>query len=322
MSTSGLDSRRYSKSNQPNISDGATARLAATQWGVVARRQLLALGLSASAIDRRVWSGRLHVIHRGVYAVGHPVLPQEGRWIAAVLAAGRGAVLSHHAAAALWELRATERLKVDVTTAARGRSGAAGINLHRVRRLDREDIAVRRGIPTTTVARTLVDLAGALTPRQVERTLDEAAVRRLDTGAVHGAVGRAPTRRGVGKLETLIAAGRAGATFTGSELEERFIELCRRAGVPEPLVNHRLTPGGRRIEVDFYWPAAALVVEVDGLAAHGTTRAFERDRARDADLVACGLRVVRFTWARVTRDGPAVTATLWTLLRGSAGAGG
>jgi predicted transcriptional regulator of viral defense system len=152
----------------------AIADLAAQQHGVVSRRQLLALGFGRRAIDRRIGSGRLHPVHRGVYAAGHPGLSAHGRWLAAVLAFGPGATLSHRSAAALWGFLRVAAAPVDVTIAeARGR-GRPGIRLHRVRELHADDRTCHDSIPVTAVARTLLDLAEELHPRRLERAFEEA----------------------------------------------------------------------------------------------------------------------------------------------------
>jgi predicted transcriptional regulator of viral defense system len=158
--------------------DLGVAELAGRQWGVVASRQLVAAGLSRAGIVRRVRAGRLHPIYRGVYAVGHEVLSREGRWMAAVLACGEGAVLSHVSAAAHWELLSTAAARIDVT-AAPSRHGAPGIRLHRSRSLDARDTTTHRGIPVTTRARTLLDLAATVAPQRLERAIAQAERLRL-----------------------------------------------------------------------------------------------------------------------------------------------
>ena len=272
--------------------------MAARQWGVVTARQLAVCGLRPGAIEYRVAAGRLQRLWRGVYAFGHRELRPEGRLIAAVLACGPGAVLSHRSAADLWGLLPTSRARIEVTAVARGgRARRPGIELHCVRRLDRRDMTAMRGIPVTTVARTLVDLAAGAQPRQLERALEQAYVLRLlRVGALDDALSRANGRRTVA-LRRLLAAERR-PTLTRSELEERFLDLVRRGGLPDPELNVHL----HGYEVDFLWRSQRRVVEVDGHAYHSSRRALARDRRKDDDLEAAGYRVTRFTADQVLRD--------------------
>jgi very-short-patch-repair endonuclease len=255
----------------------------------------------------------LVVLHRGVYAVGHGVLRPEGRWLAAVLACGPGAVLSHRSAAALWDLRPATRPTIDVT-APRTRVGRPGIDLHLSRCLDPHHRTEHKRIPTTTVARTLVDLAGVLETTGIERTWHRAEMLDLiDVQAVQDAMSHRRGRCGVGALRSLLAEQTSGH-ITRSELEERFLALCRDASLPRPEVNARVDANGAVYEVDFLWRAQQLVAETDGWGPHHTRAAFESDRRRDADLLVAGLRVVRFTWRQITREPAAVAATLRALL--------
>jgi very-short-patch-repair endonuclease len=285
--------------------DARIGRLAAAQHGVVARRQLVALGLSRHAIDGRVRRGRLYPAGRGVYAVGRPGLTRNGAFLAAVLACGAGAVLSHESAAALWGLPARDGPPhVTVPTAA-GRRPRAGLVLHRSP-LSPHEIRSRAGIPLTSPARTLVDLADVAPRRVLERALDEAEYLRLDC------TGLAPRRGrpGAGLLSRVLAEHRLGSTRTRSELEERLLRAAAEEGLPAP--EARVHVLGH--EVDFIWRAAGLIVEMDGRAAHTTRRAFERDRARDAELAEAGHRVIRVTHARMERDAAAVAAQIGRLL--------
>jgi Protein of unknown function (DUF559)/Transcriptional regulator, AbiEi antitoxin len=245
--------------------DQTLAALAARQHGVVAARQL---GMSKDAIARRVASGRLHRIHWGVYAVGHPLLSRHGAWLAAVLAAGPQAVLSHATAAALWGIRATNAAKVDVTVSrTSGVRSTKRIRVHRPRRPPQRTI--HEGIPTTTPMQTLSDLATILTRPALERAAEAAEGLRLVDGPLDLELGN-PTR---------------------SPLEARFLELSHDLGIPRPLVNSMV----EGFEVDLCWPEHRLIVEADSLRHHGTRAAFERDRLRDAHLTAAGWRVLRAT---------------------------
>lgn len=278
--------------------DSEIATLAGAQHGVVARWQLLTLGLSGQAVDRRVSGGRLHLLHRGVYAVGHRVLTVEGRWMAAVLAAGDRAVLSHDSAAAAWELRPPGGGAIHVTVPGDpGRARRTGLRIHRSTTLSPNDTAVHRGIPITTPIRTLIDLATTLKGRPLEHALDLAEQRGfVDFAELHTAIEAHPTRPGSPSLQAQLSRYTAGSTVTRSELEERFLALCDRHGLPRPTVSTRI----EGVEVDFVWRDALLIAEVDGYRYHRSPGAFEDDRERDVVLTVAGWTVLRFTWAQVT----------------------
>ena len=279
------------------MGDRELAALAGAQHGVVSLAQLRALGLSGSAVRSRVAAGRLHRVHRTVYAVGHRVLTARGRWIAAVLACGADAVLSHRAAAALHDLRRSDRRTVDVT-APRGRR-RDGIDVHR-NALAEEDRTEREGIPCTAVARTLLDLAEVLDRAGLERAFDRAEqLRVLDAGALEALLARSPGRHGVRHLRAVLDGFDAERARTRSELERRFLRLCDRAAVPRPRVNHVVVLGAETVEVDFAWPDRRLAVETDGHATHGTRQAFEADRRRDQRLKLAGWETLRFTWRQI-----------------------
>jgi hypothetical protein len=296
------------------------AQLAGCQHGVVARRQLLALGLSPRAVDHRVERERLHVIHLGVYAVGHTVLTPEARWMAAVLAAGPDAVLSHRSAAALWGLRPTERQRIEVTTP-RGLRSRPGIEVHRAQLAPDEQTTVQ-GIPVTTVPRTLLDLASLIDAVRLERALDRAeALRQTDSTTLADLVARHPQRKGTRAIRKLLAEERIGGTITRSELEDRFLAFLDEAVLPRPQINVPIRTANGWIEADCVWPAHRLIVELDGHATHATRTAFERDRSRDRALQAAGWRVVRITWRQLHHDPAAVAADLRNLLGIKAPAG-
>ena len=302
------------ESTQPP-GDRALAALAARQHAVVTLAQLTELGLTPSGVRKRVRRGRLHRVHRGVFAVGHPLVSVEGRWLAAVLACGPGAVLSHRAAAALHGLRKSSRTAIDVTAPRRTGRARTGIDVHRGDSLRATDRTIVRGIPCTSVARTLLDLAEVTNRRGVERACDQAEVLRiLDVRAVEDALHRAPGRRGAPALAAVMAVHRIGEALTRSELEERFLSLCNANALPRPEVNAMLATADGYPEVDFFWRGRCLVAEADGYGSHGTRRAFERDRARDRALLVAGFRVVRFTWRQVTEAPTEVAATLRALL--------
>lgn len=287
--------------------DREMAELARSQHGVVARHQLLALGLGPDAIDRRNAAGRLHALHRGVYAVGHSRVDTGGRWIAAVLACGSGALLSHRSAAALWDLAPLPAGDIDVT--ARRRRARPGIAMHGAR-VDPRDRTELDGIPVTAVARTLVDLAQVIDSRRLRRAFEQAErLQLLDLEAVSRLRERSRNRRGAKAVGRLLDE-RFDVPETRSELERRFLDLCRGANIPPPAVNVQI----EGLEVDMVWPQQQLVVELDGFAFHHTRAAFERDRARDAILQLAGYRVLRLTSRQLQTDPAAVAETVRALL--------
>jgi very-short-patch-repair endonuclease len=286
--------------------DHRIAAFADGRHGVITSAQLGSLGLSRDAIDSRIRSGYLHRQYRGVYAVGRPGLTTEGRFPAVVVACGDRAVLSHTSAAILWGLLPERGPRIDVTVpSVGGRKRRRAVIVHRSP-LPADDVTVKEAIPVTTPVRTLIDLADVLPRRALERALDEAAYLRLDLTGLRPV----PGRRGAGLLASVLAVHDAGSTRTRSELEERMLALCRRAALPTPDLNEDV----EGYETDFSWPDARLVVETDGWAAHGTRRAFEDDRLRDAELMAAGWRVLRVTRSRLKRDPAAVAAQLEKLL--------
>lgn len=302
----GLDSRARER---------ALARLLDRQHGVAARRQLFALGYGRGAIAHRVDCSRLQVVHRGVYSLGSPArLGPRGRWLAATLACGDGAVLSHRSAAALWGLLPAG-LPIHVTVPGRRGSGASGIALHRPRELAFADCAERGGIPVTTLPRTLVDLAAVADQGTIARAVEEAdRLQLLEIGALVAVRRRLAGRRGVRRLDRVLIQLHPSEP-TRSELERRFASLCRRERLPAPSVN--ALAGG--FEVDFLWPRQQLVVELDGYAFHRSRGAFERDRVRDAVLAVAGYRILRITAARLDREPDAVAAAIRALLSGRPG---
>lgn len=291
--------------------DVAVAAIATRQHGVVSWQQLVAAGLGRGAIAHRVRAGLLHRLHRGVFAVGHVALTRESRWMAAVLAYGSRAALSHASALAHWDLRASSAAIIDI--AVRSRNGLArrqGIRLHRLGALTATEVATHRGIPTTSVARTLLDAASRLQRPGLARAVERAEVLRLfDLGAVLGTLSAHPTHPGARRLRNALAVYRDDE-LTRSELEARFLTLCADHHIPRPLVN-RVVDGE---EVDFYWPEQRLIVETDGRRTHLTPAAFERDRASDARRALAGDRVVRFTHRQVCDEAARVAGTLLGLL--------
>jgi hypothetical protein len=305
----GSASTAYEHQNYPHP-ERRLARLAGRQHGVVTHRQLAVIGIRGSALTRRVATGRLLRLHRGVYAVGHVQHTREARWIAAVMAAGPGAALSHLDAAALWGIYDARAATIHVTTTTRSARRLPGIRVHRARRLDAADRTVEDRIPVTTVARTLVDLTDLLGHDRLLRAIREAEfLGLLDLDAVDAAIRRAHGRRRLSVLTGAIARHRPGQ-IVRDELEHRFLELVHAAGMPEPRTNVEVRTGRRAYSIDCLWPGDGVAVELDGRAAHARAAAFEEDRERDAALTAIGLRPLRFTWHRVTRKSGDVVAEL------------
>jgi very-short-patch-repair endonuclease len=279
--------------------------LAANQHGVVTRAQLLAAGIGPAAIASWVRGGRLHTLHRGVYCVGYVSPSPYARMMAAVLACGPRSAISHLSAAFLWEIIVATPSPVDVATT--DRREHRGIAVHITRRLTSDDVTHRHNIPVTTLPRTLVDLAATLETRALTRALNEARIRhRLGDAALQRALTALPTRRGATKLRELLDPHDAP---TRSALEDRFLELVTRNGLPRPEVNQRVAG----YEVDMLWREARLIVELDGRRYHQTR--FEEDRERDTELVAAGYRVMRITWRRVVDSPAREAARLARMLR-------
>jgi predicted transcriptional regulator of viral defense system len=274
--------------------------LARRQQGVIARRQLLAIGFTPKGIEHRIARGRLHPIHPGVYAVGRPELTQHGRWMAAILAKGPAAVLSHRSAAALYGISKQKgnAIHVAVPTHSRRRS-SRGITVHRRSALS---ATTRQGVPVTTIEDTLIDLATQATQDQLEQAINEADKRDLVRPDELRAAARAAKRPGVAKLRGVLRRH----TPTDSPLERGFLRIVRAAGLPNPRTQAHVN--GHR--VDFFWPELKLVVETDGLRYHRTPAQQAADRQRDHDHFLAGLTALRFTHGQVKDDAAHVEALL------------
>ncbi|HXE44759.1 MAG TPA: type IV toxin-antitoxin system AbiEi family antitoxin domain-containing protein [Conexibacter sp.] len=285
------------------------AALAGAQHGVVTRRQLRDLGLTSSMVEVRIETGLLIRLHRGVYAVGHRQLRAQGHWLAAVLACGPGAALSHREAAALHGLRPSSRGRIDVTTPRRLRDRRAGIDVHHATTLKARDVTNLEGIPVTTVERTLVDLANVVPQDSLAKALREAEhLRIVDAKKLQATLERARHRPGSGHARltaVLEEHRRRGAQLTRSVLEDRFLKLCERHGLPRPRTNLHV----EGLEVDACWPDCRLAVELDGWARHQDRYAFQRDREKGNALTQAGWRLLRFTHDEILRR-PAETAAL------------
>ena len=291
--------------------DAIIAKLAANQHGVVAVWQLLRLGLTRRELARRIEAGRLHRVYRGVYAVGYRALSREGQLMAAVLACGPAAVLSHWSAAEHWDLLTTRRSLIAISVASH-RQGHRGLEVHRLRKLHPHDRTRRNRIPITTVPRTLLDLAATAPTWQLKRAINEAERRNLlKPRAMRETLERHHGRAGTKALRSLIAAVDPQTRRSRSDLEVEFLDLCRRYGLPTPVVN-AIVEG---YEVDMHWPGTKLIVELDTWDYHGTSSAFETDRERDAYLALKEYIVIRITAHRMDTDPAGVAATIQRLLK-------
>lgn len=284
--------------NKVDTLDREIARIAASQHGVVTAKQLAEVGIDKSAVTRRVKAGRLHRLHRGVYAVGHRAPTHHSRWMAAVLACGDGAVLSHSSAAALWELLrpidGPVHVSVPTTT---GRISRRGIHLHRVPSLSPSSLPIRGGregghctrrhrIPVTSIQRTVDDLDGTVAPYLLRRARRQAELRNV---RLKGAEGK--------RLR--------------SDLEEDFLALCVHYRLPSSETNVKI---GRH-EVDFLWREHKLVVEIDSFLYHQGSVAFHEDHARDLDLRQRGYTVLHFTEKQLEDEPDRVAADVAAALR-------
>ena len=289
------------------------ARIAAAQHGVVTRAQLKRAGITGRVIDRRLRGGILKTLHRGVFLVGFVEAPLA-REMAACLACGEHAFVSRLSAAVMWGImkQSARPARTEITIRA-GYRRRAGIQIHRTGSLPAHETTGLRGVPITSVQRTILDLAAHLHRKPLDRAISQAVALGLtDSQQLLDIACRHAGRRGARRLRTLLSG--PGPAFTRSEAERRFLDLARRARIEPPEVNTRVLG----LEVDFYWPRRQLVVEVDGRAFHSSPLDFERDRTRDAELAAIGIRVVRVTWRQLTSAPEAVLVRLGGALSASA----
>jgi very-short-patch-repair endonuclease len=264
------------------------------QHGVIARRQLLEMGYSAKGIRHRVMSRRLHCVHRGVYSVGRPSIGPNGRWMAAVLACGPQAVLSHSSAAALWRIGSEVRDLIEVSVASPHHRRRPGLRIYRRPSLWPEDHTLCYRIPVTTPIQTLIDMSSRLDRPGIERMINEADKYDLaHPPGLREALDARAGEPGVARLRHIL--DRRTFRLTKEELERRFLPLARQAGLPVPLTGEWVN----EFEVDFYWPGLGLVVETDGLRYHRTPAEQARDRLRDQAHTAAGLTPLRFTHEQV-----------------------
>jgi predicted transcriptional regulator of viral defense system len=301
----GDNSRRATDSSHG--ADHLIAKIAGRQHGNITHTQLRACGLTDQAIRYRVAVGRLYKVHHGVYAVGRPPITSLERAAAAVLACGPGAALSHQSALAIWGLRAHWPASCDVTI--RGDRRPSAITVHRTRTLARRDLTVQRAIRVTSPARTLLDCAPALSDRGLTRAVNDARLARLcGPDALADVVARNRNHPGAKRLARLAQDANGP---TRSEFEDRFAGLCGRYNLPTPAFN--VSVAG--YEVDAYFEAARLIVELDSWEFHQDRGAFERDRDRDADHLAAGLRTARITWGRLVKTPGREARRLQAILR-------
>ncbi|MFL5892206.1 MAG: type IV toxin-antitoxin system AbiEi family antitoxin domain-containing protein [Solirubrobacterales bacterium] len=289
--------------------------IAREQHGVIALWQLLSIGLSASAVRERVAAGRLHRIHQGVYAVGRPDVTIKGRWMAAVLACGEGALLSHQSAATLHGLLNARAGRVHVTVARRTSVARAGIRAHRSMRLAPQDRDEVHGISCTSVAATLLGVAATTPPNVLDSACNRAEMEGLlDMRAAEELLVRRRSQPGATRLRAALEVDGLGLDRTKSSLEKRFLLLARRTGLPAPEVNAWMAIPGEEMQCDFVWHRERVVVEVDSWETHGTRRAFRNDRRRDRLLRAHGWDPVRVTGYDVASDPDGVITEVQTLL--------
>lgn len=285
------------------------ARLSERQHGIATRRQLRAIGYSNPAITRAAKAGRLHRVHRGVYAVGRNDLSDHGRCIAAVAACGPDALLSHTSAAWLWGLVPNCGMPPEVSVPRRG-GAKSSIRLHHAPALRARDRTEIERIPVTALPRTLLDLAACVSAARLRKAIERAErMELLDLRAIESLLARTKGHPGYGRLRQALQAYREPA-FTRSELERRFLRLLREAGLPRPATNAFVAG----YELDAYWEHERFAVELDTYEFHGGRVAFEVDRKRQEDLMLAGIEVVRITGRRIDREPGEVMERLGRLL--------
>jgi very-short-patch-repair endonuclease len=304
MATEGA--QRAAQGNEKQV----LSRLVGAQHGVVSAAQLRGMDIGRSTVARWVRDGRLHRLYPCVYAVGHASLRPEGLQMAAVLAGGSGAYLSHRACALARDMRRDSGPIFEITTSRYGGNRIPGIRAYHFP-LHPDDRSERNGVPMTSVARTCVDVAGVVSAAQLPAMLQRADdLRILDRRALDAAIDRARGRRGIGALRAALADMDPDPAFVRSEFERRMRRLLRDRGLPLPDSN----PWVEVFEVDLVWPAQRVAVELDGYDTHRGRLAFERDRERSLELEARGYRVLRVSWRQFTQRPDRVLAALTTVL--------
>ena len=296
--------------------DEEIARICHRQHGLVTLEQLVALGLTVQAVHERLLAGRLHRIHQRVYSLIPGVMTQRAMFIAAVLACGPDAVLSHRSAAYLWGLVDDWEAPIDVTAPNRRGRSPDGVAAHRDGSLQPIDRTTIHGVPCTALARTLLDYAGVVREWELRKAVAQAEVLGvLDRDAMRSVLRRGRRRRGVARLRLVVDSLHPQTCRTRSELERMFLAMCVGNGLPHPEVNAWLdVPGGGPLQADFLWREARVIVEADGREFHDTASAFEYDRKREQRFQAAGWRVSRCTWAQVEREPQRLATTIRALL--------
>ena len=294
----------------PPTSGSPGSPVTATAW--CRSRSCERAALDGHAVARRVRDGRLHRLHRGVYAVGHRGLTLRGRFRAAVLACGDTAVLSHFAAAAFWGFSIWEERRIDVTVTG-GARDIDGIRAHRSRALQRDDVQVRDAIRVTTPARTLLDLAAVL-PEQALRALVRRAQAQhvVSIRQILELIARSNGHHGAAKLRAVTADGPAP---TRSELEDLLLDLLDRAAIPRPEINAPLRLGTETIIPDCLWREQRVAIEADSVTWHAHKLTREHDAHKQARLEAAGYRVLRITWQQISRTPEQTLARIRAALR-------
>jgi predicted transcriptional regulator of viral defense system len=301
--------------------EGEIARICHAQNGVITLEQLEARGLSVQAVHERLVVGRLHRIHQTVYSLTPRVMTERGKFMAAVLACGPDAVLSHRSAAYLWGLVDSWEEPIDVTAPNRRGRSPEGVAAHRDGSLQPIDKTTRYGIPCSGVARTVLDFAAVAPEWEVRKVIAQAEILGiLDKAKLRALLKRSRRRRGVARLRLILDTIHPQTKRTRSELERLFLDMCAKRSVPEPEVNIWLpTPDGKRYQADFLWRGAKLIVEADSRRFHDTDSAFVADRKRRQQLELAGWRVSQCTWEEVEREPRRLALTVAALIARGAG---
>jgi predicted transcriptional regulator of viral defense system len=296
--------------------DAEVGYLAAAQNGVVTLEQLETIGLTEDAVLKRAERGRLHRVHQTVYSLIPGVMTERGKFMAAVLACGPDAVLSHRSAAYLWGLVDSWEEPIDVTAPNRRGRSPDGVAAHRDGSLQPIDKTLVHGVPCTTVARTVLDFAGVAQEWEVRRVVAQAEVLRiLDKPKLRALLKRSRRRRGVARLRLILDSIHPQTKRTRGELEQLFLQMCAKRDVPEPEVNVWLpTPDGKRYQADFLWRGSRLIVEADSRRYHDTDSAFVSDRKRRQQLELAGWRVSQCTWEEVETEPRRLAETVRALI--------
>ena len=298
MSKGVCRSKRSIAAQNDTPPDVRVALIAAEQHGHISTRQLRECGLDSDAVTHRVRTGRLHRVHRGVYAVGHAAITLTGRFVAAVLACGDGSSLSFFSSGAYWSFMRWEERLIDVTVVGTTTRRIAGVRVHRARSLDERDIWHRDGMCVTSPARTLLDLAAVLPPEALRRAARQAqAERRVNVRQLREILERSNGHHGVPALRAIVDDGPAP---TRSDLEDALLDLLDDAGIERPELNAPLRLDGRRIVADYLWRARRLAIEADSRRWHDDPLTRRNDADKQAILEANDYRVLRITEHQIT----------------------